>query len=363
MTDLLQDYPDLAILTMDEMSLYFQATLTRVWALKGQTPIVYLSPQRDHIHFYGALDVRNGREIAVTTAEQTSEVTADFIRILLLLFSTQHILLLLDRAPWHKGDAVRQIVAENDRLELLYYPVACPDLNHQEHVWSQVRDQISHNHSYTRFQFLIDDFETYLNQNLFETNFMDKYGLRLILPFLIDLPIRKLRHELRDRSGAGEIPCRRKTVRIVIALTSNPSSRISPSNFSYPRPGLSSATRMIQSFNSPSIGGRPGFLPGLNVHFRRTRSRCQPSRVSGLKSRTHSSSFSRVWVVLSFKRTLIAANGTFCQRGMSGPQVCFRSTIRSCCLSSKISKSFSSSARRLIAARSSTNDHTNNITR
>ena len=176
MTDLLQDYPDLAILTMDEMSLYFQATLTRVWALKGQTPIVYLSPQRDHIHFYGALDVRNGREIALTTAEQTSEVTADFIRILLLLFSTQHILLLLDRAPWHKGDAVRQIVAENDRLELLYYPVACPDLNHQEHVWSQVRDQISHNHSYTRFQFLIDDFETYLNQNLFETNFMDKYG-------------------------------------------------------------------------------------------------------------------------------------------------------------------------------------------
>ena len=176
MTDLLQDYPDLVILTMDQMSLYFQATMTRVWSPKGQTPIVYLAPQRDNIHFYGALDVRNGREIAVTTPEQTSEVTADFIRILLLHFPTQHILLLLDRAPWHKGDAVRQILAENDRLELLYYPVACPDLNFQEHVWAQAREAISHNHNYFRFQTLIDDFETYLNENLFDTNFMDKYG-------------------------------------------------------------------------------------------------------------------------------------------------------------------------------------------
>jgi hypothetical protein len=55
-TDLLQDHSNLAILTMDQMSLYFQATLTRVWALKGQTPIVRVTPQRDHVHFYGALD-------------------------------------------------------------------------------------------------------------------------------------------------------------------------------------------------------------------------------------------------------------------------------------------------------------------
>ena len=176
MTDFLQDHPDGVILALDEMSLYFQATLTRVWSPRGQTPIVYMSPQRDYIHFYGALDVRNGREIAVTAPEQTSAVTADFIRILLLLFPAQHILLLLDRAPWHKGGPVRQIAAENDRLEWLYYPVACPDLNPQEHVWSQARDQISHNHTYTQFDTLIDDFDTYLNENLFDNNFMDKYG-------------------------------------------------------------------------------------------------------------------------------------------------------------------------------------------
>ena len=99
MTDKLQTDSRLAIVAMDEMGLYFQATLTRVYAPVGQTPIVRVSPQRDNVHFYGALEVRTGREVAATAPEQTTEVTADFIRLVLLLFSTQAILLLLDRAP------------------------------------------------------------------------------------------------------------------------------------------------------------------------------------------------------------------------------------------------------------------------
>jgi transposase len=71
-TDLLQAYPNLVILTMDQMSLYFQATLTRVWSPVGQTPVIRISPQRDQVHFYGALEVRLGREFAVTAPEETT---------------------------------------------------------------------------------------------------------------------------------------------------------------------------------------------------------------------------------------------------------------------------------------------------
>jgi len=175
-TDLLQAYTDLRILTLDQMSLYFQATLTRVWSPIGDTPIVWSSPQRNCVHFYGALEVRTGREIALPVAEQTSLITANFLRILLLLFPNP-VLLLLDRAPWHFGPEVNTLFAENeDRLHVMYYPVACPELNPQEHVWSQTRDNVSHNHHYTRFQTLIDDFETYLNETPFECNFMEKYA-------------------------------------------------------------------------------------------------------------------------------------------------------------------------------------------
>ena len=170
MTDFLQDHPDGVILAMDQMSLYFQATLTRVWSLVGQTPIVDAHPQRDQIHFYGALNLGDGREIAFSASETTSEMTANFLMILLMLYP-QPILLLLDRAPWHYGE-VTTLIGQTDRLQVIYFPTACPELNPQEHVWERARDAISHNHTYRQFQPLIDDFETYLNDTLFLTNFI-----------------------------------------------------------------------------------------------------------------------------------------------------------------------------------------------
>jgi transposase len=172
-TDFLQDHPTGAILALDEMSLYFQATLTRVWSPVGQTPIVKVHPGREHIHFYGALNLRDGREVALPVQETTSTMTANFLLLLLLLFP-QPILLLLDRAPWHFGQ-ITDLIEHTPRLHVLYFPPACPALNPQEYVWERARDAISHNHSYRRFQLLIDDFEDYLNDTCFSTNFMDAF--------------------------------------------------------------------------------------------------------------------------------------------------------------------------------------------
>jgi transposase len=175
-TDRVQAQPNVVILALDQMSLYFQATLTRVWSPIGQPPVVRITPQRDNIHFYGALDVRTGRDIAVTSLEQTTEITADFLRLLLLLFPTPPMLLLLDRAPWHHGPAIDQVLEENPRLELLYFPPACPDLNPQEHIWKQARQDVGHNHEYALFSKLIDAFEAFLNETPFSSNFMSQYA-------------------------------------------------------------------------------------------------------------------------------------------------------------------------------------------
>jgi putative transposase len=172
-TDFLQAYPHGVILALDQMSLYFQATLTRVWSPIGQTPIVSVHPQRESVYFYGALNLRDGREVALPTSEANAEITANFVMLLLLLYP-QPILLLLDRAPWHFGE-VTTLFEQTDRLQVMYFPPACPDLNPQEHVWERARDAISHNHTYRQFQALIDGFETYLNDTLFSTHFMDAY--------------------------------------------------------------------------------------------------------------------------------------------------------------------------------------------
>ncbi len=89
-----------------------------------------------------------------------------------MLLYPQPILLLRERAPWHFGE-VLTLIEQTDRLQVLYFPPACPDLNPHKHVWERARDAVSHKHPYRQFQPLIDAFETYLNETLFTTDFMD----------------------------------------------------------------------------------------------------------------------------------------------------------------------------------------------
>lgn len=176
MTDFVQDHPDGQVLASDEMGLNWQATTTRVWSPQGQTPQVWVNPQRDQTHFYGALNLRTGHEFALPTADMTSEQTAAFLLDVLRCYPTQPILLLWDRAPWHKGEAVRQVLAEHPRLETVFFPPACPALNPQEHVWAQARAAVSHNHQHPDFGRLKHAFVDFLSTTLFPFVWLEKYA-------------------------------------------------------------------------------------------------------------------------------------------------------------------------------------------
>jgi transposase len=174
-TDFLQDHPDGMIVAMDQLSLYFQATTTHVWSPIGQTPQVRVTPQRRLVHFYGALNLRTGQEIALVLPQQTTESTVHFLRHGLACLPHRPILLLLDRAPWHHGPALRALLDQEPRLELMYFPPACPDLNPQEHVWKLARDAVGHNHDFTDFGRLCRAFRYFLNHTLFDIDFLTTY--------------------------------------------------------------------------------------------------------------------------------------------------------------------------------------------
>ena len=176
MTDFLQDHPDGQILALDEMSLYFQATTTRLWSPLGQTPSVWVSPQRDYVHFCGVLNLRTGHEFVVPVLQQTGEATVNILRDLLLCYPTQAILLVWDRASWHKGTAVNTLLDNHPRLETIFFPPACPELNPQEHVWSLARAAVSHNHPFSTFQQLKQAFWEFLSCTLFPFDWLAKYA-------------------------------------------------------------------------------------------------------------------------------------------------------------------------------------------
>jgi transposase len=164
------------ILAQDEASLYLQASVRRVWAPVGHTPVVKVAASRESTHFYGALNLATGEEVALRSELMNAEVSALFLNRILQAYPDRPILLLWDRAPWHKGKALRSTLAANPRLEVLCFPPGCPELNPQEHVWKAVREAVSHNHNTTKLSQLADAFERHLGETRFPCSLLDKHG-------------------------------------------------------------------------------------------------------------------------------------------------------------------------------------------
>lgn len=171
-----QSAPNTLILAADEASLYLQATTDAVWAPTGQTPSVRVHPDRDLVHFYGTLNLLTGQEVASREPHMNSDASARHLEQLLATYPDVPILLFWDRAPWHRGAAVHQVLADNPRLEVLFFPPATPELNPQEHVWKAVRSAVSHNHTQTSLTKLAEDFEEHLTATTFEYSFLAKFN-------------------------------------------------------------------------------------------------------------------------------------------------------------------------------------------
>lgn len=170
------------ILAEDEASLYLQATLQRVWAPQGRTPVVYASPSRRKTNFYGTLNLSTGEVITMRSQEMNAEATARHLRQVLAAMPDRPVLLLWDRAPWHRGAAIRALLAEHPRLEVMPFPVASPEMNPQEQVWKATRAEVSHNHDQSKLDQLADSFEQHLKTTRFPCSLLDRYGFTALRP-------------------------------------------------------------------------------------------------------------------------------------------------------------------------------------
>ncbi len=170
------------ILAEDEASLYLQATLMRVWAPRGQQPVVAADPGRAKTSFYGTLNLRTGAEMVMQAETMNAQTTAAHLEQLLAAYPEVPLLLLWDRAPWHRGEPIRAVLAANPRLEIMQFPVAAPELNPQEHVWKATREAVSHNHTEHQLASLAGRFEAHLTETTFPTSFLKHRGLYTVHP-------------------------------------------------------------------------------------------------------------------------------------------------------------------------------------
>lgn len=131
------------------------------------------------------MNLHNGQEIAMRSDLMNADISAQYLEMILEANPNVPMILLWDRAPWHRGKPINKVLEDNPRLEIIFFPTASPDLNPQEHVWKAVRKQVSHNHLEAQLPELANRFLNKLNSSIFKDTFLARYGYSPICPMFI----------------------------------------------------------------------------------------------------------------------------------------------------------------------------------
>lgn len=127
------------IFFLDEAGFQSDPPLGRTYGLKGQTPVVKTSGQRQSLNVISAVNARGEFWAATYTGKLNAEAFVVFLRNF-LQGRAGKVLLVVDGHPAHKAKVVKSYVQSlKGRLELHFLPPYAPDLNPDEFVWSHMK--------------------------------------------------------------------------------------------------------------------------------------------------------------------------------------------------------------------------------
>jgi transposase len=128
------------IFFLDEAGFQSDPPLGRTYGLKGQTPVVTTSGQRQSLNVISAVNARG----EFWAASYTSKLNAEaFVAFLQNFIKSQRgkVFLVVDGHPAHKAKIVKAYLERlQGRLELHFLPPYAPDLNPDEFVWSYMKN-------------------------------------------------------------------------------------------------------------------------------------------------------------------------------------------------------------------------------
>ena len=127
------------IFFLDEAGFQSDPPLGRTYGLKGKTPVVTTSGQRQSINVISAVNPRGEFWAATYTGKLDAE---SFVIFLKNFVSGRRgkVFLVVDGHPAHKANLVKEFIKDmKGRLELHFLPPYAPDLNPDEFVWSYMK--------------------------------------------------------------------------------------------------------------------------------------------------------------------------------------------------------------------------------
>lgn len=127
------------IFWLDEASIRSDDPLLRTWGLKGHTPTVKTSGQRQGINAISAISNKGGFWYQVYTERFNAGVFIECLKDL-MKNRKKPVFVIMDGHPVHKSKKVREFIqAQKGRISIFLLPPYAPDLNPDELVWNYIR--------------------------------------------------------------------------------------------------------------------------------------------------------------------------------------------------------------------------------
>jgi len=110
------------------------------WAPKGKTPVVSSTGARFGLNIISAVSAQGEFRFMCVKGRIGARQFVDFLKRL-IHGSKRMIFLIVDGHPIHKARSVKQFVEENsNRIRLFYLPPYSPELNPDERVWNDLKN-------------------------------------------------------------------------------------------------------------------------------------------------------------------------------------------------------------------------------
>jgi transposase len=137
-------------------------TLCRTLGVKGHRPVVGTWDCKHLLYVFASVNVLSGSLHTETVASRTGlyrhtgesktrrlqRAFANHLRRLGRRYPPEknaRVVMLIDNAPWHAGEPIREALAENPQLELQRLPSYSPQLNVIERFWKLLRRRATQN--------------------------------------------------------------------------------------------------------------------------------------------------------------------------------------------------------------------------
>jgi transposase len=135
------------LLFEDEIILRLFPVLRRAWALKGEPARVGITGKNAKRVLFGTINLRTGHRILMQHPKMNQEGFQAFLHVLRRRYCGREVWLLLDEGTPHTTPK-SWALAQRLNIQLVWLPKQCPELNGLDHLWKEVRADVSANYQY-----------------------------------------------------------------------------------------------------------------------------------------------------------------------------------------------------------------------